>query len=227
MHPKVQPDKSLKIFLPTRRPRPLPQTPHKPSTHRITAPPHTSKTSKSRSSLTGQRIFFPAHAVSKQEKHTASSYLFDFFVQRRGSRRQLLTIQPEHPSLFQFLPQLLQRPLFDSGHITPADPRNDRHLPLPLRRLSIQSIPQYDHLPLLFRQTRPNRPMQLFRALPGGHLFQQIAVLADHIHQGKRRPIGTCLDIIGQRNILRTLLLPPKIHQDFICYPPPNAFLMH
>ena len=62
--------------------------------------------------------------------------------------------------------------------------------------------------------------MQLFRALPGGHLFQQIAVLADHIHQRKRRPIGTCLDIIGQRNILRTLLLPPKIHQYLIFYAP-------
>ena len=54
--------------------------------------------------------------------------------------------------------------------------------------------------------------MQLFRALPGGHLFQQIAVLADHIHQRKRRPIGTGLDIIGQRNILRTLLLLSLIH---------------
>ena len=173
------------------------------------------------SSLTGQRIFFPARTVSKRKKHTASSY-FAPFVQRGCSRRQLFAIQPERPSLFQLLPQLLQRPLFDSGHITPADPRNDRHLPLPLRRLSIQSIPQYDHLPLLFRQTRPNRPMQLFRALPGGHLFQQIAVLADHIHQRKRRPIGTGLDIIGQRNILRTLLLPPKIHQYLIRYPLPT-----
>ena len=173
------------------------------------------------SSLTGQRIFFPARTVSKRKKHTASSY-FAPFVQRGCSHRQLFAIQPERPSLFQLLPQLLQRPLLNPGHITPADPGNNRHLPLPLRRLSIQSIPQYDHLPLLFRQTRPNRPMQLFRALPGGHLFQQIAVLADHIHQGKRRPIATCLDIIGQRNILRTLLLPPEIHQYLIRYPLPT-----
>ena len=70
------------------------------------------------SSLTGQRIFFPARTVSKRKKHTASSY-FAPFVQRGCSHRQLFAIQPERSSLFQFLPQLLQRPFFDSGHIPP------------------------------------------------------------------------------------------------------------
>lgn len=107
-----------------------------------------------------------------------------------------------------------------AGYITAADSCEFRHLPLAFWRLAVQAVAQQDHLPLLFRQAGIHGPAQLQHHLPGGNLLQQVAVLADHIHQRQRRAIGTGLYVIEQRYILSTFALGAEMHQDFIFHAP-------
>mgnify|MGYP006976622643 CR=1 FL=1 len=61
----------------------------------------------------------------------------------------------------------------------------------------------------------------------GADLFQQIPFLRNHFHQLQDGTVGTGFDGFRQGDILCALAQGPEVHQDFICYPPPNAFLMH
>ena len=128
---------------------------------------------------------------------------------------------------FQGGPEFLQGPFFDAGDVAAADAGALRHLPLALGRLAPKAVAQLNDLPLLIRQTGPHRLPQGRYGLFCADLFQQVRVVADHIHQRQRRPIRPGLNVVRQRHIIPALPLGPEMHEDLICYPPPNAFLMH
>ena len=109
-------------------------------------------------------------------------------------------------------------------YIAAADSQGPGHLSLALGRAAVQAIAQGDHLPLPVCQTGFHRPAQLDGLFPPCHLFQQIAVCADHIHQRQRRPFRPRLNAVGQGHILGTFAPGAKIHQDLICYHLPNDF---
>lgn len=127
-------------------------------------------------------------------------------------------------SRLQHPPQLLQRPLFYAGYIAAADTRDLGHLPLAVGRAALQAVAQDDHLPLLLGQTTIHRPAEIAHRLPAADPLQQILILTDHVHQRQSCPICAGLYVVGQGNILAGLPLGPKVHQDLVCYPLPNAF---
>lgn len=116
--------------------------------------------------------------------------------------------------------KFLQCPLLDTGHITAADARLLRHLPLSVGRIAPQPIAQLHHQPFLFRQTFRDSLPQCRDPLPGADGFQQVLIPADHIHQRKCRSIRPRFDIIRQRYILRTLFLRSKMHQYLVFHTP-------
>lgn len=109
-------------------------------------------------------------------------------------------------------------------YVAAADAGDICHLPLALGTLAVQAIAQLNHLPLLFGQAPVHGLAQAQHHLPGGNLLQQVAVLTDHVHQLQRRPVGAGFDVIRQGNILGAFALGAEVHQDFVCYPPPNDF---
>lgn len=131
------------------------------------------------------------------------------------------------PSFLQGTPQLSQSFFLNAGDVAATDPQNPRHLPLPFRGTSGKTIAQQNHLTLLLCQTGINGTAQEYCHLSGGHLLHEVYVLADHIHQRQGRAVGAGFDAVKQGHILSVLLLGTEVHQNLICYPPPNAFLMH
>ena len=77
---------------------------------------------------------------------------------------------------------------------------------------------------LLGREHLLHRFPELLCLFPTANLLQQVGVLRHHVHQLQRRPVHPGVDVIRQGYILGALPLGAKIHQDFICYPPPNDF---
>ena len=97
-------------------------------------------------------------------------------------------------------------------YIASADTCDLSHLPLTQRRSTIQPVPQADYQTLLFIQTGVNAFSQLLYGLPGTDLFQQVKILADHVHQRQRRAIRSGLNEVRQGYILSALAQAAKVH---------------
>ena len=121
-------------------------------------------------------------------------------------------------------PKLAERSLFNAGYIAAADAASLCHLPLTLRLMPLETVASGNDHFFLIRQASVHRLLQTGHRFPIDHLLLQITIVTDHIHQGKSCPIRSGFDVVRQGHILGTFLHGPEIHQDLICYPPPNDF---
>ena len=113
-------------------------------------------------------------------------------------------------------------------HIGPGDPELFRDLPLRVFLCSKQSISHSDHSPLHLRKFFLICLVQDPHILPDDHRFKNFPVSRlQNIQEAHGLPIFICTNGIVDGNFSGNFFSSPEHHQNFICYPPPNAFLMH
>ena len=120
------------------------------------------------------------------------------------------------------------RSFLDSRYIGPGDPELFRDLPLRVFLCPKQSISHADHGLLHLREILLVRLVEDLHVLLDDHSLKDFPVprLKD-IQEAHGLPILIRSDGIIDGNFSGELLSGPEHHKDFICYRPPNAFLMH
>lgn len=90
-----------------------------------------------------------------------------------------------------------------------------------------QAIAQLQHQAFALGQ-EGQHPVYLFQGDTADNGFLQIVLVGSkNVHEGNVVSFPISADGVGEGNV--TLAFPggTKSHEDFICYPHPNAFLMH
>ena len=117
---------------------------------------------------------------------------------------------------FQSLPQFFEGPFFDAGHIAPADSGGGGHFALTAWGIATEAVAQADDHSLLLGQAGVHGANHPLNGLPPAEGFQQVLVIADHIHQRQRGSVGAGFDIIRQGYVLTGFSLAAKMHENFI-----------
>ena len=101
---------------------------------------------------------------------------------------------------------------------------------LPLRVLIFpeQAVAHPNHLFFRLRQTVPVCLIEYLHILSDDDRLQHFPVSGfQNIKQTHRLPVFIRTDRVIDGDFPGELFPRPEHHQDLICYPPPNAFLMH
>ena len=92
---------------------------------------------------------------------------------------------------------------------------------------AIEAIAQNEDLALPFVEVGEEVLIKAPAAVAGLHRLEAGILAADGVHEGEGGAVAVTVDGVGQRDLALVLADRAEIHEDLVCYPPPNAFLKH